>query len=137
MAGKPSCLVLGDNIFHGHGLREVLRNADQREQGATVFGYWVNDPERYGVAEFDKDGKGITVDEVVMMAEKMSMSASSDEIETMFADADTDKSGRMSFEEFHAAFNAHLGMGEIVEKARQRKARNDSLGRLFLLVFLL
>ena len=57
VAGKPSCLVLGDNIFHGHGLREVLRNADQREQGATVFGYWVNDPERYGVAEFDKDGK--------------------------------------------------------------------------------
>lgn len=59
VAGKPSCLVLGDNIFHGHGLREVLRNADQREQGATVFGYWVNDPERYGVAEFDKDGKVI------------------------------------------------------------------------------
>ena len=59
VAGKPSCLVLGDNIFHGHGLREVLRNADQREQGATVFGYWVNDPERYGVAEFDKDGRVI------------------------------------------------------------------------------
>jgi len=57
VGGKPSCLVLGDNIFHGHGLSEVLRNADQREQGATVFGYWVNDPERYGVAEFDKQGK--------------------------------------------------------------------------------
>jgi glucose-1-phosphate thymidylyltransferase len=57
VAGKPSCLVLGDNIFHGHGLREVLRNADQRDHGATVFGYWVNDPERYGVAEFDKSGK--------------------------------------------------------------------------------
>ena len=57
--GKPSCLVLGDNIFHGHGLREVLRNADQRDTGATVFGYWVNDPERYGVAEFDKAGKVI------------------------------------------------------------------------------
>ncbi|WP_093532872.1 glucose-1-phosphate thymidylyltransferase RfbA [Stenotrophomonas rhizophila] len=55
--GKPSCLVLGDNIFHGHGLREVLRNADARDAGATVFGYWVNDPQRYGVAEFDKDGK--------------------------------------------------------------------------------
>ncbi|WP_313139391.1 glucose-1-phosphate thymidylyltransferase RfbA [Stenotrophomonas sp.] len=59
VGGKPSCLVLGDNIFHGHGLREVLRNADQRDQGATVFGYWVNDPERYGVAEFDKNGKVI------------------------------------------------------------------------------
>ena len=57
--GKPSCLVLGDNIFHGTGLREVLKRADQRDQGATVFGYWVNDPERYGVAEFDKEGKVI------------------------------------------------------------------------------
>mgnify|MGYP003575387888 FL=1 len=57
VGGKPSCLVLGDNIFHGHGLREVLRNADARDTGATVFGYWVNDPERYGVAEFDKAGK--------------------------------------------------------------------------------
>lgn len=55
--GKPSCLVLGDNIFHGHGLREVLQSADRREQGATVFGYWVTDPERYGVAEFDSAGK--------------------------------------------------------------------------------
>ncbi len=57
VAGKPSCLVLGDNIFHGHGLRQLLRSADARDTGATVFGYWVNDPERYGVAEFDKDGK--------------------------------------------------------------------------------
>ena len=59
IGGKPSCLVLGDNIFHGHGLSETLRSADQREQGATVFGYWVNDPERYGVAEFDQHGKVI------------------------------------------------------------------------------
>ncbi|MET0889492.1 MAG: glucose-1-phosphate thymidylyltransferase RfbA [Stenotrophomonas maltophilia] len=57
--GKPSCLVLGDNVFHGHGLTDVLKRADARESGATVFGYWVNDPERYGVAEFDKDGKVI------------------------------------------------------------------------------
>ena len=57
IGGKPSCLVLGDNIFHGHGLSDVLRKADQRDSGATVFGYWVNDPERYGVAEFDKQGK--------------------------------------------------------------------------------
>lgn len=57
VGGKPSCLVLGDNIFHGHGLRQLLRSADAREAGATVFGYWVNDPERYGVAEFDRDGK--------------------------------------------------------------------------------
>lgn len=57
VAGRPSCLVLGDNIFHGHGLSEMLRRADARDQGATVFGYWVNDPERYGVAEFDGGGK--------------------------------------------------------------------------------
>lgn len=59
VAGKPSCLVLGDNIFHGHGLSEMLRRAGARDQGATVFGYWVNDPERYGVAEFDGGGKVI------------------------------------------------------------------------------
>lgn len=57
VGGKPSCLVLGDNIFHGHGLRDMLARADAREDGATVFGYWVNDPERYGVAEFDAQGK--------------------------------------------------------------------------------
>lgn len=57
--GKPSCLVLGDNVFYGHGLTEVLKRADARTEGATVFGYWVNDPERYGVAEFDDNGKVI------------------------------------------------------------------------------
>ncbi|MFO3704938.1 glucose-1-phosphate thymidylyltransferase RfbA [Xanthomonas codiaei] len=61
--GKPSCLVLGDNIFHGHGLTETLRRADSRERGATVFGYWVNDPQRYGVAEFDKHGKVVNIAE--------------------------------------------------------------------------
>lgn len=63
VGGKPSCLVLGDNIFHGHGLTDTLRRADAREQGATVFGYWVNDPERYGVAEFDQHGKVIDIAE--------------------------------------------------------------------------
>ena len=57
LAGQPSCLVLGDNIFHGHGLTELLAQADARQEGATVFGYWVNDPERYGVAEFDAAGR--------------------------------------------------------------------------------
>ena len=57
VAGQPSCLVLGDNIFHGHGLTELLAQADAREEGATVFGYWVTDPERYGVAEFDAAGR--------------------------------------------------------------------------------
>jgi glucose-1-phosphate thymidylyltransferase len=55
--GEPSCLILGDNIFYGHGLTDVLRRAAQRTHGATVFGYWVKDPERYGVAEFDDEGK--------------------------------------------------------------------------------
>jgi len=63
VAGQPSCLVLGDNIFHGHGLTETLRRADARKDGATVFGYWVNDPERYGVAEFDAAGKVIGLEE--------------------------------------------------------------------------
>jgi glucose-1-phosphate thymidylyltransferase len=54
-----SCLVLGDNIFYGHGFQNYLLTASQREQGATVFGYWVNDPERYGVAEFDSSGNVI------------------------------------------------------------------------------
>ncbi|WP_394001622.1 glucose-1-phosphate thymidylyltransferase RfbA [Luteimonas sp. WGS1318] len=63
VGGKPSCLVLGDNIFHGHGLTDTLKNADARGDGATVFGYWVNDPERYGVAEFDAAGKVIDIAE--------------------------------------------------------------------------
>ncbi len=64
VAGDPSCLVLGDNIFYGHGLTEVLRRASAQSSGATVFGYWVRDPERYGVAEFDATGR------VVGLAEK-------------------------------------------------------------------
>ncbi|MDV2449654.1 glucose-1-phosphate thymidylyltransferase RfbA [Xanthomonas hortorum] len=63
VGGKPSCLVLGDNIFHGHGLTDTLRRIDARQEGATVFGYWVNDPERYGVAEFDQQGKVIDIAE--------------------------------------------------------------------------
>ncbi len=55
--GQPSCLILGDNIFYGHGLTDVLHRAAKRTHGATVFGYWVRDPERYGVAEFDADGR--------------------------------------------------------------------------------
>ncbi len=63
LAGQPSCLVLGDNIFYGHGLTEVLQRASARESGATVFGYWVRDPERYGVAEFDTTGRVIGLEE--------------------------------------------------------------------------
>ncbi len=63
LAGGPSCLVLGDNIFYGHGLTELLQRADAREDGATVFGYWVRDPDRYGVAEFDADGRVIGLEE--------------------------------------------------------------------------
>jgi glucose-1-phosphate thymidylyltransferase len=61
--GKPSCLVLGDNIFYGHGFTERLKRAAAREHGATVFGYWVKDPQRYGVAEFDADGKVVGLEE--------------------------------------------------------------------------
>ena len=60
------CLVLGDNIFHGAGLSDMLRNAvrtAEEEKKATVFGYWVSDPERYGVAEFDKQGNCLSIEE--------------------------------------------------------------------------
>ena len=60
------CLVLGDNIFHGAGFTGMLREAvahAEREEKATVFGYWVNDPERYGVAEFDKAGNCLSIEE--------------------------------------------------------------------------
>ncbi len=60
------CLVLGDNIFHGNGFVPMLRdavNAAEKEGKATVFGYWVSDPERYGVAEFDKDGNCLSIEE--------------------------------------------------------------------------
>lgn len=63
VADQPSCLVLGDNIYYGHGFQQSLGNANQQEQGATVFGYWVNDPERYGVVEFDSEDKAIGVEE--------------------------------------------------------------------------
>ncbi|TCZ88622.1 glucose-1-phosphate thymidylyltransferase RfbA [Lysobacter sp. N42] len=61
--GAPSCLVLGDNIFHGPGLTAMLQRADARTEGATVFGYWVRDPERYGVAEFDESGRVVGIEE--------------------------------------------------------------------------
>jgi glucose-1-phosphate thymidylyltransferase len=61
--GKSSCLVLGDNIFYGHGFTDRLKRAAARERGATVFGYWVKDPERYGVAEFDASGKVVGLEE--------------------------------------------------------------------------
>ncbi|HVF34069.1 MAG TPA: glucose-1-phosphate thymidylyltransferase RfbA [Candidatus Saccharimonadia bacterium] len=63
VAGDPSCLVLGDNIFYGQGFTDVLQRASARSHGATVFGYWVRDPERYGVAEFDAAGRVVSLEE--------------------------------------------------------------------------
>lgn len=63
VAGGPSCLVLGDNIFFGHGLPEVLAGARQRPTGATVFAYQVADPERYGVVEFDQGMRALSIEE--------------------------------------------------------------------------
>lgn len=63
LAGSPSALVLGDNIFYGHGLQPLLKAADAQTHGATVFAYHVQDPERYGVAEFDAAGKVLSLEE--------------------------------------------------------------------------
>ena len=63
VGNSPSALVLGDNIFYGHDFHELLGNAMQREQGASVFAYHVHDPERYGVAEFDAQGKVLSLEE--------------------------------------------------------------------------
>ncbi|HEY9095303.1 MAG TPA: glucose-1-phosphate thymidylyltransferase RfbA [Hydrogenophaga sp.] len=60
---NPSALVLGDNIFYGHDFASLLRSADQRTEGATVFAYHVNDPHRYGVAEFSKTGQVLSLEE--------------------------------------------------------------------------
>jgi glucose-1-phosphate thymidylyltransferase len=56
-------LALGDNVFYGHGFPEILERAANRQSGGTVFGYWVRDPERYGVVEFDKQGRAIGIEE--------------------------------------------------------------------------
>lgn len=63
IAGGPVCLILGDNLFYGQGLRSMLLRASEREQGATVFGYWVKDPERYGVVELDAEGRAVSIEE--------------------------------------------------------------------------
>jgi glucose-1-phosphate thymidylyltransferase len=63
LAGDPVVLALGDNIFYGHGFPELLRRAAARETGATVFAYWVRDPERYGVVEFDEQGRPLRIEE--------------------------------------------------------------------------
>ena len=63
VGSDPSCLILGDNIYYGDGLTRLLSAANARDHGASVFGYWVRDPERYGVAEFGDDGKVLSIEE--------------------------------------------------------------------------
>ena len=63
VAGQQSALILGDNIYHGHGLPELLASASSRKAGASVFAYHVNDPERYGVVSFDEDMKAVSIEE--------------------------------------------------------------------------
>ncbi|MFK4752602.1 glucose-1-phosphate thymidylyltransferase RfbA [Oceanobacter antarcticus] len=63
LAGSPAALVLGDNIFYGQHFSENLLNAVKRQEGATVFGYHVSDPERFGVVEFDSSGKALSIEE--------------------------------------------------------------------------
>ena len=66
--GAPSALVLGDNIFYGHDFQRLLKDADAKEHGATVFAYHVQDPERYGVAEFDAKGQVLSLEEKPVVA---------------------------------------------------------------------
>jgi len=63
VGGDRVALALGDNVFYGHGFSEVLLRAAARDKGATVFGYWVHDPERYGVVEFDAQGRAVGIEE--------------------------------------------------------------------------
>ena len=63
IGGEPVAMVLGDNIFHGQGLKKRLRAAATMEKGATVFGYYVDDPERFGIVEFDDQGKAVSIEE--------------------------------------------------------------------------
>ena len=63
VAGQSSALILGDNIYHGHGLPEILASASSRSSGASVFAYHVNDPERYGVVSFDETMKAVSIEE--------------------------------------------------------------------------
>jgi len=63
IGNDPVCLVLGDNIFHGQHFSDQLKRANTHTSGATVFGYWVNDPERFGVVEFAEDGKAMSIEE--------------------------------------------------------------------------
>ena len=63
IAGDKCAMILGDNIFYGAGITRHLRDAVKRDKGATVFGYYVDDPERFGIVEFDKDGKAISIEE--------------------------------------------------------------------------
>ena len=63
IAGDSCAMILGDNIFYGNGLSKLLRSAEAKKQGATVFGYYVEDPERFGVVEFDSHGKAISIEE--------------------------------------------------------------------------
>ncbi|MDY6973254.1 MAG: glucose-1-phosphate thymidylyltransferase RfbA [Thermodesulfobacteriota bacterium] len=57
------CMVLGDNIFYGQGMRQKLKKASSQKDGATIFGYWVKDPERYGVVSFDREGRAVDIEE--------------------------------------------------------------------------
>jgi len=63
IAGESVWLILGDNIFFGHGLPEILKDATMEKEGATVFGYYVSDPERYGVVDFDSKGQAVSIEE--------------------------------------------------------------------------
>jgi glucose-1-phosphate thymidylyltransferase len=63
IGGEPCAMVLGDNVFYGNGFSQILQDAAKKESGATVFGYYVDDPERFGVVAFDEEGKAVSIEE--------------------------------------------------------------------------
>jgi len=63
LADDRACLILGDNVFYGHGLPDMIKRAGDLSEGAVIFGYQVHDPERYGVVEFDKEGRALSIEE--------------------------------------------------------------------------
>ena len=119
--GAPSAMVLGDNIFFGHGLPEVLQSADRQQTGGTVFGYHVADPERYGVVDFDESGK------VRQIVEKPSVAPSSYAVTGLYF---LDSTAPQRAREVKPSPRGELEIVDLLESYRQEgQLRVERMGR--------